>query len=68
MKWHYKGVNMREPKQLELPFKIKGEMTNEDIPSLKQLMDRKYKRKPRHLAHLSDKAFKELQYIFRGKL
>jgi len=58
---------MKQPKQLELDLKIKGTSSFDDVPTLKQLMDRKKKR-PKHLTYLSDKAFKELQYIYRGKI
>jgi hypothetical protein len=54
-------------KQLELNLKIKGTTSFDDVPTLKQLIDRKKKR-PKHLTYLSDKHFKELQYIYRGRL
>ena len=54
-------------KQLELDLKIKGTSSFDDVPTLKQLIERKRKR-PKHLAHLSDKAFKDLTYIYRGKI
>jgi len=54
-------------KQLELNLKIKGTSKFDDVPTLKQLIERKQKR-PKHLAYLSDKTFQELQYIYRGRL
>jgi len=54
-------------KQLELNLKIKGTSSFDDVPTLKQLIERKRKR-PKHLDHLSDKTYKELQYIYRGKI
>ena len=58
---------MKKPKQLELNLKIKGTSSFDDVPTLKQLMDRKRKR-PKHLTYLSDKTFQQLQYIYKGKL
>jgi len=54
-------------KQLELNLKIKGASSFDDVPTLKQLIERKRKR-PKHLTYLSDKHFRELQYIYRGTL
>jgi len=54
-------------KQLELNLKIKGTSHFDDVPTLKELIERKRKR-PKHLTYLSDKHFKELQYIYRGTL
>jgi len=54
-------------KQLELNLKIKGTTSFDDVPTLKQLIERKKKR-PKHLAYISDKHFRELQYIYRGTL
>ena len=57
----------KEWKQLELNLKIKGTSSFDDVPTLKQLIERKRKR-PKHLSHLSDKAFKDLTYIYRGRI
>ena len=54
-------------KQLELNLKIKGTSSFDDIPTLKELIERKRKR-PKHLSHLSDKHYEQLQYIYRGTL
>jgi len=54
-------------KQLELNLKIKGTTSFDDVPTLKQLIDRKKKR-PKHLTYLSDKHLEQLQNIYRGKL
>jgi len=54
-------------KQLELDLKIKGTTSFDDVPTLKQLLDRKRKR-PKHLAHLSDKHFELLKILHRGRL
>jgi len=54
-------------KQLELNLKIKGTSKFDDVPTLKQLIERKQKR-PKHLAYLSDKHFEALKLLHRGRL
>lgn len=54
-------------KQLELDLKIKGTSSFDDVPTLKQLMDRK-KNRPKHLSHLSDKHYNLLKEIHKGRL
>ena len=54
-------------KQLELDLKIKGTSSFDDVPTLKQLLDRKRKR-PKHLTYLSDKHFEQLKLLHKGRL
>ena len=54
-------------KQLQLDLKIKGTSSFDDVPTLKELMDRKEKR-PKHLAHLSEKHYQLLKEIHKGRL
>tara|TARA_S200002703_G_scaffold152632_1_gene153241 strand:+ start:177 stop:344 length:168 start_codon:yes stop_codon:yes gene_type:complete len=54
-------------KQLELNLKIEGTSSFDDVPTLKQLMDRKKKR-PKHLTYLSEKHFEQLKLLHRGRL
>ena len=54
-------------KQLELNLKIKGTSSFDDVPTLKQLMDRKKKR-PKHLSYLSDKHYEQLKLLHKGRL
>lgn len=57
----------KEWKQLELNLKIKGTSKFDDVPTLKQLIERKQTR-PKHLAHLSDKHFELLKILHKGRL
>ena len=54
-------------KQLELNLKIKGISKFDDVPTLKQLMDRKDKR-PKHLTYLSEKHYQLLKEIHKGRI
>jgi len=54
-------------KQLELNLKIKGTSRFDDVPTLKQLIERKQKR-PKHLTYLSDKHFETLKLLHKGRL
>jgi len=54
-------------KQLELDLKIKGTSRFDDVPTLKQLIERKQKR-PKHLAYLSEKHFETLKLLHKGRL
>lgn len=58
---------MKEPKQLELPLKIKGtsqaEKIKKGIPSMKQLIEDK-QRKPKHLQYCSDETINSLLKIY----
>tara|TARA_X000001036_G_scaffold236348_1_gene220503 strand:+ start:1933 stop:2100 length:168 start_codon:yes stop_codon:yes gene_type:complete len=53
-------------KQLELDLKIKGTSKFDDVPTLKELIERKRKR-PKHLENLSDKHYKLITELFRGR-
>lgn len=57
----------KEWKQLELDLKIKGTSSFDDVPTLKQLIERKRKR-PKHLAYLSEKHFETLKLLHKGRL
>jgi hypothetical protein len=54
-------------KQLELKLKIKGTSSFDDVPTLKQLMDRQ-KERPKHLATLSEKHYQLLKELHKGRL
>ena len=58
---------MKEPKQLELPLKIKGtsqaEKIKKGIPSMKQLLEEK-QRKPKNLQYCSDETINSLLKIY----
>ena len=54
-------------KQLELDLKIKGTSSFDDVPTLRQLMDRKRKR-PKHLSHLSNKHYQLLKELHKGRI
>lgn len=54
-------------KQLELKLKIKGTSNFEDVPTLKQLMDRQ-KERPKHLATLSEKHYQLLKELHKGRI
>jgi hypothetical protein len=53
-------------KQLELDLQIKGKSSFDDIPTLKELIDRK-KERPKHLENLSDKHYQLMQEIFKRR-
>jgi hypothetical protein len=53
-------------KQLELPLKIKGASSFDDVPTLKQLIQDK-KEKPKGLEYLSWDMIKQLQYLYRRR-
>jgi len=50
-------------KQLELDLKIQGTSKFDDVPTLKELIERKRNR-PKHLENLSDKHYRLIQEIF----
>ena len=54
-------------KQLELNLKIKGTSRFDDVPTLKELIERKRKR-PKHLTYLSEKHFEQLKLLYKGRL
>ena len=54
-------------KQLELHLIVKGTSSFDDVPTLKQLMDRK-KNRPKHLSHLSDKHYNLLKELHKGRI
>ena len=54
-------------KQLELNLKIKGTPSFDDVPTLKELIERKRNR-PKHLTYLSEKHFEQLKLLHRGRL
>ena len=58
---------MKNPKQLELPLKIKGtsqaEKIKKGIPSMKQLIEEK-QRKPKNLEYCSDETINSLLRIY----
>ena len=58
---------MKNPKQLELPLKIKGtsqaEKIKKGIPSMKQLIEDK-QRKPKNLEYCSDKTINDLLRLY----
>ena len=58
---------LKTAKQLELDLKIKGTSKFDDVPTLKQLIERKQKR-PKHLAYLSDKHFETLKLLHKWRL
>ena len=51
-------------RQGELKLIVRGKRKFDDIPTLKEMLDRKSKR-PKHLAYLSDKAFETITKIFK---
>ena len=53
-------------KQLELDLKIKGTSKFDDVPTLKELIERKSKRQ-KHLEYLSDKHFGLVRELFKGR-
>jgi len=53
-------------KQLELDLQIKGTSKFDDVPTLKELIERKIER-PKHLQHLSDKHYELLNEIYKGR-
>jgi predicted CopG family antitoxin len=54
-------------KQLELNLKIKGTPSFDDVPTLKELIERKRNR-PKHLENLSDKHYNLLKELHKGRL
>ena len=53
-------------KQLELDLKIKRTSKFDDVPTLKQLIERKRNR-PKHLENLSDKHYQLIEELFKGR-
>jgi spore cortex formation protein SpoVR/YcgB (stage V sporulation) len=58
---------MKQPKQLELPLKIKGtsqaEKIRDSIPTIKQMIEDK-KRKPKNLEYCSDDTINSLLKLY----
>jgi len=65
-------------KQLELQLKIKRTSSFDDVPTLKQLIDKQKetlkklkdleKERPKHLSNLSEKNYQLLKELHKGKL